>query len=104
MKRTELLNKIKTGIREKDPNAEIFLFGSRARRDNKSESDWDFLILSSEDKITFELESSMRDSVVDLELESGEILSLLIYSKKDWLNKKLISPLFDNVRAEGIII
>lgn len=104
MERTEILNKIKTGIAIKDPKAEIYLFGSRARGDNRSDSDWDILVISSRDKITFDYELELRDPIVDIELESGEIISLLIYSKLDWMNKMSFSPLFSNIHKEGIKI
>ena len=104
MKRDELLKRIKSGIQEKDPKAEIYLFGSRARGDNRTDSDWDLLIISPREKITFDYESDLRDPIIDLELEFGETISLLVYSKQDWKNKMAFSPLFRNVKREGIKI
>ena len=104
MDQLEILNRIKSSIAGKDPNAEIYLYGSRARGDNRKDSDWDILVISSKDKVNFDYESDLRDPIFDIELESGEIISLLVYSKSDWHNKKSISPLFANVRKEGIKI
>lgn len=104
MDRNEILHRIKAGITNKDPNAEIYLYGSRARGDNRVDSDWDILVITSRDKITFEYESDLRDPIFDIELESGEVISLLVYSKSDWLNKMAYSPLFLNVKKEGIKI
>ena len=104
MDRNEILKRIKTGILNKDPNAEVYLYGSRARGDNRIDSDWDILVISSKDKITFDYESDLRDPIFDIELESGEIISLLVYAKSDWINKMAISPLFYNVKKEGIKI
>ena len=45
MKREELLKHVKQTIHEFEPDADIILYGSRARGDAHPESDWDFLIL-----------------------------------------------------------
>ncbi|MBK9980810.1 MAG: nucleotidyltransferase domain-containing protein [Saprospiraceae bacterium] len=41
----DLLQLVKHEIKGIDPNAEVILFGSRARGDFREDSDWDFLIL-----------------------------------------------------------
>jgi uncharacterized protein len=104
MKKRDLLHKIKSGIISKDPNAEIYLYGSRARGDNRKDSDWDILVITPREKITFDYENDLHDPIYDIELESGEIISLLVYSKSDWQHKRTISPLFTNVMKEGIRI
>ncbi len=104
MNQSEILKRISSGIAEKDPKAEIFLFGSRARGDNRKDSDWDILVITPRDKITFDYESELRDPIIDIELDSGEIISLLVYSKKDWVGKQSVSSLFRNVTKEGIKI
>ena len=45
MKRAALLDQVKQTIHEIEPEADIILYGSRARGDAHPESDWDFLIL-----------------------------------------------------------
>ena len=102
MKREEILHRIKSGIAAKDPNAEVFLYGSRARKDNRADSDWDILAITPKDKITFDYETELIDPIFDIELESGQVISLLVYSKSDWMNKMPFSPLFYNVQKEGI--
>ena len=104
MKNLEVLNRIKSGIAGKDPKAEIYLYGSRARGDNRPDSDWDILVITPKDKITFDYESDLRDPIFDIELESGQIISLIVYSKSDWINKMPYSTLFSNVSKEGIKI
>jgi uncharacterized protein len=104
MKNREILNRIKSGIADKDPKAEIYLYGSRARGDNRPDSDWDILVITPMDKITFDYESDLRDPIFDIELESGQIISLNVYSKSDWINKMPYSTLFSNVSKEGIKI
>jgi predicted nucleotidyltransferase len=99
-----MLKRISKEITKYDPKAEVYLYGSRARGDNRNDSDWDILVISPSEKITFDYESELRDPIVELELNSGEIISLLVYSKNDWIRKKTVSPLFLNVSKEGIRI
>ncbi len=43
--RETLLERVKTAIQDVVPDAEIILYGSRARGTAHPDSDWDFLIL-----------------------------------------------------------
>lgn len=104
MDRQEILDRIKSGIADNDPKAEVYLYGSRARGDNNADSDWDILVITPKNKVTFDYESALRDPIVDIELESGQTISVLVYSRSDWMNKMPYSPLFSNVQREGIKI
>lgn len=104
MDHKEFLSRIKTGIFSRDPLAEIYLFGSRARGDNHPDSDWDILVITQQKKVTFDYESDLRDPIFDLELESGQNISLLVYSQFDWKNKMIYSTLFNSIQKEGIKI
>jgi len=100
----EVIQRIKSGIGDKDPLAEVFLFGSRARGDHRTDSDWDVLVITPKEKVTFDYESALRDPIFDLELESGQVISLLVYSRSDWTRKMTGSPLFSSIKREGIKI
>jgi predicted nucleotidyltransferase len=86
-----------------DPKADVILYGSRARGDERPDSDWDILVLTdySVDLIT---ERKFRDKLYDLELETGEPLSIFVYSKNDWQTKQRITPFYENVTQEGVRI
>lgn len=103
-KRELILSRVKELISSKEPKAEIILFGSRARNDNKSDSDWDILVLMDKDKISLSDEQALRHPLYDIELDTGEVLSLLIYSKNEWNNKLKVTPLYKIVKKEGIIL
>ncbi|MDY0313949.1 MAG: nucleotidyltransferase domain-containing protein [Bacteroidales bacterium] len=88
--------------RAKYPDAEIYLYGSRARGDEKPLSDWDLLILLNLKNISFALETKIMDDLYEIELETGEILSPLIYSKEKWNVKYRQTPLYENIKNESI--
>jgi len=102
-KKDKILGQISYSIRQEDSNAEIFLFGSRARGDNTDFSDWDILVLI-DDKNTLNWEERFRNHLYEIELETGEIISPIVYSKEYWNSFMKYSPLFINVNNEGLRI
>lgn len=96
------MDQISSSVHRSDPNAEVFLFGSRARGDNRWDSDWDLLILTDGSKITQETEDKFRENLYDIELESGQIISAFIYTKEYWRKNLRYSPLYENVNKEGL--
>ena len=97
-----IVRKIKEKIFEVNPDAEIYLYGSRARGDIHEESDWDILILLNKDKVSRLDEIPLRDNIFDLELDYEEIISIIALSKKEWFDKHSITPFYENVMKEGI--
>ena len=97
-----IISRIKESIHSKDPKAEAFLFGSRARGEERTDSDWDILILVESEKVTNEIEDKFRDELYDIELETGQIISTFIYPKNQWYSSLKFSPLYHNVELDGI--
>lgn len=95
----QFLLAVKRSVHEIDPQAEIWLFGSRARGDAREDSDWDFLIFTQND-----LSSGKRwvfsDHLTDLELESGKVISSIVYPKQERL-RYAVTDLYKNVMEEG---
>jgi predicted nucleotidyltransferase len=98
-----ILSLIKKNIAETDPKAELILFGSRARGDERKDSDWDLLILT-DYPVSFREEQRFRHHLFDLELELGEAFSTFVYSKSDWEIKQSVTPLYQSVSKEGVRI
>ena len=102
-KDTRIATRIRTEIKRIDPKAKVVLFGSRARGDAKKDSDWDLLILIDSLNIR-ELEDLFRDKIYDLELETGEIISMFVYNNKDWTSRHKITPLYKSIKKEGVVL
>ena len=101
-RKDQIIKKIIGVVNKNDPDSEIYLYGSKARGDSKKFSDWDLLILLNKQSVSFDLETSVMDEFYEIELETGEIFSPMIYSKKDWIENHAITPLFENIQKEGV--
>ncbi len=101
-KKDQFLQKIIQLVDKTAPDAEVYLYGSQARGNAKRLSDWDLLILLKIPNVPFDFETKFMDEFYELELETGEIISPLIYSKKDWSSKHSVTPLFENIKREGV--
>ena len=102
MKEKDIRKMIKLSVNKSDPSARIILYGSHARGDHKKNSDWDLLILVNEEKITNEIEKTIKYPLYEIEWEVGEIISPMIFSKIEWEKKYHITPFYKNVLSEGI--
>ncbi|NCO56317.1 MAG: nucleotidyltransferase domain-containing protein [Bacteroidetes bacterium] len=103
-KDVKILLKIKDVVNRTAPNSDIILYGSRARGDSKLNSDWDVLILLSSKNISFDFETQFMDVFYELEIETGEVISPLIYTKTDWFKNHVYTSLYENVEKDGIRI
>ena len=71
---------ISQAVRRVEPQAEIILFGSRARGSARPDSDWDVLILL-DGKVTLAREQMLFGSLSKVELATEEVFSILTYEK-----------------------
>jgi len=100
----ELLDQVKQTVHEIEPDADIILYGSRARGDAHSGSDWDFLILL--DGVVDDARTdSIRHRLYDIEWDCGEVLSTMVRSRQEWDTPlHQITPFSKVVREQGILI
>ena len=77
------------------------LFGSRARGDARSDSDWDLLILLDKQKIVQDDLDSVSYPIRELGWEIGEQVNPILFTTGEWLGKAS-TPFYKNVMAEGI--
>lgn len=103
MVQNQFLQRIKQSIKNVRPDARIILFGSQARKTAKKSSDWDFLVLINTEKISSNLEKSIRHPLYRIEWETGQIISTLIKSAQLWeSNTYKKTELYKNISNEGI--
>ena len=104
MDQDRLLELIKQVICESEPDAEIMLFGSRARGDAGSESDWDFLVLL-DGLVDDGRIDKIRHRLYELEWEHGEVISCIVRSRQEWQTPMYRSTPFHKViESEGILL
>jgi len=104
MNHEELLEQVKRTIHESEPDAEIILYGSRARRDSDEQSDWDFLILL-DGHVDDERIDKIRHHIYEIEWACDEVLCSIIISREEWNSPLYKSmPFHRNVELEGIVI
>ena len=97
-----LLKRIKAAIREIEPDAEIYLYGSRARQDSRMDSDWDFLILV-DGAVDSARTDRIRHRIYEIELETGDILSSIVRNRMEWNSPRYrYVPLREAIEREGI--
>ena len=98
----KILLRIKAAVKHSEPHATIILYGSYARGDNRKDSDIDLLILLNKDQLTSEDERNVKYPLYDIEFDTGQIISPMVFSVKDWEQVHSATPLYENIRREGI--
>ncbi len=99
-----ILHQIKTSVSTTASNAEVILYGSRARGDNRDDSDFDILILLNQETISREDEQRIKYPLYDIEFETGFLISPLVLSKQEWEQKHRITPFYENIVKDGIVL
>jgi len=97
-----LLERIKRIVKKYDPRAKVYLFGSRVEATFRSDSDWDVLILLDKTNVPPELEKNIAYSLYDLEFETGEMISPMIFSNEEWNTKHSVTSFFNGVMRQAV--
>lgn len=103
MTEQEISRKIKEVVYKIDPTVEVILYGSRARKEATSESDWDIFILT-EGSSGIAEEQKFRHALFDLELEVEQAISILLVSNEEWETWKNSVPLYQKIEREGVVL
>ena len=92
---------VKKIIKTHDPEAQVILFGSRARGDYHPASDWDLLILISDHLYSKAFKHQLWNELYQIELDYDIVLNTIIRGKNEWA-KRTITPLYETITKEGI--
>ncbi|MDD2799068.1 MAG: nucleotidyltransferase domain-containing protein [Bacteroidales bacterium] len=99
-----LLAKIKEIVLATEPLATVVLYGSFARGNQRKESDVDVLILLDKEALTYEDERHISDPLYDLEFDTGKVISPIIFTRKEWEGRHKITPFYQNIEREGVLL
>jgi predicted nucleotidyltransferase len=101
---TDLLQRCKEAIRRVVPDADVILYGSRARGDATEDSDYDLLVLVDK-PADIAMHEQLISSIYPLELESGAVLTLTAHNRTLWDSKLYRAmPFHENVDREGVLL
>jgi len=100
----DIIKRVKKTVKLVMPDATVILFGSYARGDHKSDSDIDLLILINKPEVTREDEKRVKYPLYEIEFDTGTIISPLVLSRPEWEARHKITPFYDNISREGIIL
>ncbi len=85
----------------KDNLMRVIIYGSKARGDQRPDSDTDILVIVK--RISKEQRNKIYDNLLDIELEYDTRISLAIYTEEEYqFNTKMKSFFIENVQKEGI--
>jgi predicted nucleotidyltransferase len=99
----DILKKIKNAVLAVEPEAEVYLFGSRARNDYHKDSDWDLLILLP-GKVTSDRKYDIMSELVEIEIKDNLMFNRIFKSSEDWKNNPYLhaTPFYQNVSKEAV--
>lgn len=93
---------VKNQILLADATAAVILFGSKARGDAENESDWDFLVLTSQTDIDV-LSDKLRKIIVrEAELKYNVAISLMVKNADVWQSDYAVTNIYESINEEGI--
>ena len=102
-KRAKVIDLIRNTIRATEPEAQLILYGSRARGDAREDSDWDVLVIVDRPRLTLRERSNIQYPVWEKGLDIGEEINVFPYTRRQW-NEAPFSLFKHNVLSEGIAI
>ena len=95
---------IRETLKQVAPTAKVILFGSYARGDQNDDSDIDILVLIEKEKLTYEDTTGVTFAMMKLEARLGVMISPLVYSRRFWENPRQVTPFYESVKKEGILL
>ena len=95
--------RVKSAVLSVEPEAQVILFGSRARGDWNEDSDWDFFVLTDR-KDKWQLDRLLMKPIYQLMLEADEFIQFIQFPKSDWKAGRTPNFLVRNIREEGILL
>lgn len=99
-----LIGLIRKSVTSTAPGATLILYGSYARSEQNQESDIDILILVDRPNLSREDVNKITYPLYEIEFETGVIISPIVLTKPEWESKHFITPFYENIKNEGVIL
>lgn len=82
----------------------MVLFGSRARGDERTDSDWDIhILIPGPERLTAQKIDDYAWPIEEIGIDFGETVSAIVYSYQGW-EKRSFLPFYKNVERDKVII
>lgn len=101
MEDIEIVLEFKRKVRVLYPEAEVYFYGSRARRTHHRDSDYDVLVLLK--TVTPSSRKKIFNIAWEIGFEQG-VLIVPVLSKKEEFHHSTVSPFYNNIKSHGIAI
>ena len=101
-RKTNILSQIKQlGKQVLPQGSHLLLYGSRARGDNRADSDWDLLVLLNRPQKEDSDFATISYPLMELGFNLGQYFSVHTYSQQEWQNMSFL-PFYKNVERDKI--
>lgn len=99
----KIISIIKKSVYKADSDAKIILYGSRARGDAKSNSDWDIIVIVNNNKTPEENYNDIAYPLLTKGIDMGVEINAIVYSEEQW-NKRKPTLFRHNILKDGIML
>jgi uncharacterized protein len=100
----KLFSRIKETVMAVEPTADVILYGSYARGENKEGSDIDLIVLVNKPSLSYFDKKKISYPLYALESEIGIIISPLIFNKSNWENEHNETSFYNNVNRDAVLL
>lgn len=90
-------------IKEVEPDSDVYLFGSRARGDNRIDSDFDFFVLL-DGELNYKRKEQLLSHLYEYQLSNLTFFDVIIKNKNAVSDNTVFSssPLYQNIKNDMI--
>ncbi len=81
----------------------LWLYGSRARGDNRADSDWDLIVLVNQDKQQLQDFDRYVYPFIEMGWQLGKEINPLLYTRKEWAQRHF-TLFYHNVENEKVVL
>ncbi len=104
MQEPSIIQRIKTMGRQILPKgSSLWLYGSRARGDYRSDSDWDLIVLVDKDKQQLQDFDRYAYPFIEMGWSLGKEINPMLYTRKEW-QERHFTPFCHNVENDKIVL